>query len=61
MKKLWVLILLLPVAAFGTEFAKVGTVGAQFLKIGIGARGAAMGGAYEAISNDVTAVFWNPS
>ncbi|NQS98064.1 MAG: PorV/PorQ family protein [candidate division Zixibacteria bacterium] len=61
MRKLWVLILLIPVTAFSSEFAKVGTVGAQFKKIGIGARGAAMGGAYEAVSNDITAVFWNPS
>jgi len=61
MRKLWVLILLLPSLAFSQEFAKSGTVGAQFLKIGIGARGAALGGAYEAVSNDITAVFWNPS
>ena len=61
MRKLWVLILILPVLAYGQDFAKVGTVGAQFLKIGVGARGASMGGAFEAVSNDITAVFWNPS
>ena len=61
MRKLWVLLLLLPALAFSQDFAKVGTVGAQFLKIGIGARGAAMGGAYEGVTNDVTSMFWNPS
>ncbi|MCB2199116.1 PorV/PorQ family protein [bacterium] len=43
------------------EFAKVGTVGTQFLKIPIGARGVAMGNAFSALSNDQTAMFWNPA
>ncbi|MBN1349779.1 PorV/PorQ family protein [candidate division KSB1 bacterium] len=43
------------------EFAKVGTAGAQFLKIGVGARGVAMAEAYDAVCDDVTAVFWNPA
>ncbi len=43
------------------EFAKVGTVGTQFLKIPIGARGVAMGHAFSALSNDATAMFWNPA
>jgi hypothetical protein len=61
MRKLWVLLLLLPIITFGQEFAKVGTVGSQFLKIGIGARGAAMGGAFDAVSNDITSIFYNPA
>ncbi len=61
MRKLWVLLLLLPVLAFGQDFAKVGTVGAQFLKIGVGARAAGMAGAFEGVSDDITAIFWNPS
>jgi hypothetical protein len=61
MRKFWVLLLLIPILTYSQEFAKVGTVGAQFLKVGIGARGAGMGGAYEAISNDITAIFWNPA
>jgi len=40
---------------------KVGTVGAQFLKIGVGARPAGMGDAYIAVCNDATACFWNPA
>jgi len=61
MRKLWVLILLLPILALGQDFAKVGTVGAQFLKISIGARGAGMGGAFEGVANDVSSMFYNPS
>jgi len=39
----------------------LGTAGAQFLKIPVGARASAMGGAYVALANDVTAMFWNPA
>lgn len=39
---------------------KVGTVAADFLTIPIGARATAMGGAFVANANDVTAAFWNP-
>jgi len=42
------------------DFAKLGTSGAQFLKIGVG-RGAAMGEAFVAVSDDASAMFWNPS
>lgn len=34
---------------------------ASFLKIGVGGRAAAMGGAYTAIADDVTAIAWNPA
>jgi hypothetical protein len=40
-------------------FEKVGTFDGQFLKIGVGARAAAMGGAFVAVSDDATALFWN--
>jgi hypothetical protein len=54
--------LLLPLAAKGAEiFEKVGTLGGQSLKIGVGARAAAMGDAYVAIADDATAVYWNPA
>jgi len=45
--------------AFNSE--NVGTTGAQFLKIGIGARAVAMGEAQAAIDNDVNALYWNPA
>jgi hypothetical protein len=56
------LILLLPLSAEGAQiFEKVGTLGGQSLKIGVGARAAAMGDAYTAVSDDATAVYWNPA
>src|SRR5215470_12611647 len=42
-------------------FEKVGTFDGQFLKIGIGARAEGMGGAFVAVADDPSAVFWNPS
>ncbi|MFQ5772640.1 MAG: PorV/PorQ family protein, partial [bacterium] len=38
-----------------------GTSAANFLKIGVGSRAAAMGDAYVALANDVTALYWNPA
>ena len=39
----------------------VGTAGAQFLKIGPGARVESLGGTFSAIANDVTTIYWNPA
>ena len=39
----------------------VGTAGAQFLKIGPGARVDSLGGAFGALANDVTTIYWNPA
>ncbi|MDR9415548.1 MAG: PorV/PorQ family protein [Gracilimonas sp.] len=39
---------------------KVGTTASPFLSITSGARASAMGGAYAAISNDGSSIFWNP-
>lgn len=43
------------------EFAKVGTIGGQFLKLGVGARAQAMGGAFVSVADDASAIFWNPA
>lgn len=43
------------------EFEKVGTIGGQFLKIGVGARAQAMGGAFVSVADDASAVYWNPA
>ena len=48
-------------SAWGEEFSKVGTVGAQFLKIGVGAKYVAMGEASVACVNDAYAMYWNPA
>jgi len=42
------------------QFAKVGTAGTQFLKIGTGARNVGLGNACVALVDDATATFWNP-
>lgn len=41
--------------------SKVGTTGASFLQIGIGARAVAMGNAFVGTANDITALYWNPA
>lgn len=40
---------------------KVGITSAQFLKIPVGARSTAMGGASAAAVNDLSAMYWNPA
>ena len=39
----------------------VGTSGAQFLKLGAGARGESMGEAYIAVVDQADAIYWNPA
>ncbi len=46
---------------FQTDVSAVGTSAATFLEIGVGARAMAMGGAYAAVSNDASALYWNPA
>ena len=41
--------------------SKAGTSAAQFLKIGIGPRAAAMAGTFTGLADDVTALYWNPA
>ena len=43
------------------QFNNVGTSAANFLKIQVGARGAAMGGAFSAIVDDASSLYWNPA
>lgn len=43
------------------ELSKVATGTAQFLKLGAGARGTALGDAYTAMTNDISAMYWNPA
>ena len=40
--------------------AKVGTSSSPFLGISIGPRAAAMGGAFSAVANDASSIYWNP-
>lgn len=46
---------------YGKEFRKVGTSAAQFLKIGVGARAVSLAGAFGAVANDASTIYWNPA
>ncbi len=43
------------------DISKVATTAAQFLKLEVGAKAAALGGAYVAGVNDMSALYWNPA
>ncbi|MFQ6678014.1 MAG: PorV/PorQ family protein [Fidelibacterota bacterium] len=58
-----VIFVLLIGLSFGNSqtITKSGTTTAQFLKIGMGARGTGMGDAATAIVDDASSVYWNPA
>lgn len=61
---IWIAVLLAPVSIYSQvtgNVSKVGTVAAAFLEIEVGSRAVGMGGAYVAVVDDATAVFWNPA
>ncbi|MCD4827807.1 MAG: PorV/PorQ family protein [Candidatus Cloacimonetes bacterium] len=58
---IWLVIFgLIPAFAFAEMFPKSGTAGLQFLKLGIDARAIGMAEAYTAVSDDISAIYWNP-
>lgn len=62
LKNFIILILISSMPLFAqTELSKVATSMGQFLKLGAGARGTAMGDAYTAHVNDISAMYWNPA
>ena len=48
-------------AQFETDVSGVGNSAGTFLEIGVGARAQAMGGAYAALSNDPSGLYYNPA
>jgi hypothetical protein len=54
-------VLLLPAVVRAGDDLKIGTAGAQELRIPVGARGAAMGGSGVAFATGIDALFWNPA
>lgn len=40
---------------------RVGTTAANFLEIGFGSAGGAMGDAYVSVANDLSSIYWNPA
>lgn len=65
MKKIFINVItgsvLVLVLSFNCYAAGSGTTAASFLKIGVGARAAAMGDAFTALADDPTALYWNPA
>ncbi len=64
MKRMRTLTILFALLWAFTAFAQnpnLGTSGAQFLKIPVGARAASMGGAYVGACQDASSAFWNPA
>ena len=60
MKKFLTLILMLIVALPVLPQTKVGTSAAPFLGIAVGPRGIGFGGAYVAVANDASSLYYNP-
>ncbi|MBA7495824.1 hypothetical protein ES702_06415 [subsurface metagenome] len=63
-KRLWsvlVIIMLIIILSSVCYANGPGTTGANFLKIGVGARAAAMGDAFTVIVDDSTSLYWNPA
>ncbi|RKX72017.1 hypothetical protein DRP43_01785, partial [candidate division TA06 bacterium] len=56
-----IIVLIIPTILLGDIFAKVGTAGLQFLKLGVDARGIGMGEAYTPYVKGASASYWNPA
>lgn len=67
MYKIIIIFLFLPLLVLKAQLfptlggQRAGISTAQFLKIGIGSRASAMGDAFIAVANDVSALYWNPA
>jgi len=57
----FLILILLSYAASSFAGGGAGGTGANFLKIGAGARAVAMGEAFTGLADDTTAVYWNPA
>ncbi len=65
MKKITIFLLIIALSSFmsasAQDISRVGTSAAQFLKLGVGARAAALGEAAVTTAGEVTGLYWNPS
>ncbi|HET6272496.1 MAG TPA: PorV/PorQ family protein [Bacteroidota bacterium] len=60
MKTRWVLVVML-ISASAMGATGVAKYAGEFISLGVGGRALAMGGAFVALANDVTAGYWNPA
>jgi len=58
--KVIVAIIFITSISLAQNINKAGTTAASFLKIGAGSRAVGMGGAFVAIADDATSMYWNP-
>jgi hypothetical protein len=58
---LFIITLLIPSLISAQKVTKTGTTAAKFLSIGIGPKANAMGGAFSSVSDDPSAIYWNPA
>lgn len=56
---IFILIIVLPVK--GQIINRYGTTSANFLEIGVGSDGNAMGEAFVAVANNISSIYWNPA
>ncbi len=67
MKKIYLALLLFLLPAipsycqYVTNVSAVGTTAASFLEIEVGSRAIGMGGAFVAVADDASAIYWNPA
>lgn len=61
MKKIIALFIIVLYSQAYSQNANLGSSGAQFLQIPVGARATALGGAYAGLADDASSVFWNPA
>lgn len=56
-----ILVAFMAMAGFSQNPTRVGTTAANFLEIGFGAAGSAMGDTYVSVANDLSSAYWNPA
>ena len=59
--KFHIIFLVSLIVLFNADAFAVGEAGAQFLKIGVGAKACAMGEAFVGLADDPSAIYWNPA
>ena len=54
-------LMIMSISSFAQKPMRAGTTSANFLEIGYGAAGSALGDAYVSLANDASAIYWNPA